>query len=146
MDRIKKVSLSDYTETFYDDSMDPIWKNLPNELSDYICNKLPQVRRIPADLKEDLFSYLKYNETEEVYYEYYDEDEARSIFDYECYQFVLGKMSLIWLINAGTRDIWRVMSPDERNFIYEKSLLMKQHLIDGGSDTEETMQDYAAEE
>jgi hypothetical protein len=34
--------------------MDPIWKQLPDELANHICNKLPQVRSIPADLKESI--------------------------------------------------------------------------------------------
>ena len=125
--------------------MDPIWKQLPPELSGYICNKLPQVRSIPADLKEDLISYTRYWETEEGYYDYYG-DDARIRFDYECYLFVDRRVTLQWSLNAGTKDLWRLMTPDERTFMYKKSLLMKQELIYSGSDTEETMQDYADEE
>jgi hypothetical protein len=125
--------------------MNPIWSQLPSELVDYICNKLPQVRSIPSDLKEDLISYNRYNETVEGYREYYG-DDARISFDYECYLFVNHRVTLLWSITARTKDIWRVMTPDDRNFIYEKSLRMKQELIDGGSDAEETMQYYADEE
>ena len=34
--------------------MDPIWKNLPLELSEHVCNQLPKVRRIPVDLAAEI--------------------------------------------------------------------------------------------
>jgi hypothetical protein len=34
--------------------MDSIWQKLPLDLAQYICNKLPQVRGIPFDLKDDI--------------------------------------------------------------------------------------------
>ncbi len=34
--------------------MDPIWQTLPLELSGYICNMLPKVRRIDEKLKDQI--------------------------------------------------------------------------------------------
>jgi hypothetical protein len=34
--------------------MDTIWTNLPLELSEYICNQLSKVRRIPESLKREI--------------------------------------------------------------------------------------------
>jgi hypothetical protein len=105
--------------------MDPIWEKLPSELSDYICNKLSQVRSVPVDLKEDLISYTRYDETLEGFCEIYG-DDARITFDYECYLFIKRIVTLVWSINARTKDIWRVMTPNDRNFMYNRSLIMKQ--------------------
>ena len=35
-------------------SMDSIWQQLPDEISEHICNQLPKVRRIPMDLSGDI--------------------------------------------------------------------------------------------
>ena len=48
------MSHSNYTNTCGETVMYPIWKKLPLDLSYYICNKLPQVRGIPIDLKKDI--------------------------------------------------------------------------------------------
>jgi hypothetical protein len=34
--------------------MDPIWKNIPNELVEHVCNQLPKVRRVSWEFKNDL--------------------------------------------------------------------------------------------
>ena len=34
--------------------MDTVWKQLPLELSEHICNQLPKVRRIASDLKRQI--------------------------------------------------------------------------------------------
>lgn len=31
--------------------MNPIWRDLPLDLAEYICNKLPSVRRVHPDIK-----------------------------------------------------------------------------------------------
>jgi hypothetical protein len=36
--------------------MDPVWTQLPVELSEHICNQLPNVRRIPLNLKCEIES------------------------------------------------------------------------------------------
>ena len=36
--------------------MDPVWTQLPSELSDHICNQLPKVRSIDKALKRELCS------------------------------------------------------------------------------------------
>jgi hypothetical protein len=40
----------------YEDQMSGVWKNLPDELSEHICNQLPKVRRIPEDMKREIES------------------------------------------------------------------------------------------
>lgn len=42
--------------------MDPIWKQLPLEVSEKICNMLPKVRRIDETLKDEIESqWYKYD-------------------------------------------------------------------------------------
>ena len=36
------------------DTMDPVWRNLPEELTERVCNKLPEVRRVPDALKRQI--------------------------------------------------------------------------------------------
>lgn len=36
--------------------MDPMWAQLPQALSDHICNQLPKVRRIPDNLSREIKS------------------------------------------------------------------------------------------
>ena len=40
----------------YEDQMSGVWKNLPDELSEHICNQLPKVRRIAEPLKMQIVS------------------------------------------------------------------------------------------
>lgn len=42
--------------------MDPIWKNLPLDLAEKICNMLPQIRRVSPMLKNELVSYVNHKE------------------------------------------------------------------------------------
>lgn len=37
-------------------TMDPIWKTIPSELSNHICNQLPKVCKINDDLKKEIES------------------------------------------------------------------------------------------
>lgn len=39
--------------------MDPIWKTLPTDLVHRVCNQLPNVRRIPVDLKREIESRIR---------------------------------------------------------------------------------------
>jgi hypothetical protein len=36
--------------------MDPVWKKLPSELAEQVCNQLPKIRRIAEPLKSDIVS------------------------------------------------------------------------------------------
>jgi hypothetical protein len=53
--------------------MDPIWRELPRNLVDLTCNKLPRVRRIPEGLKRQIEAYKLYRdkhmELKKLYYE-----------------------------------------------------------------------------
>lgn len=42
--------------------MDPIWKTLPVDLVEKICNMLPRVRRVSPLLKSELVSYVDHKE------------------------------------------------------------------------------------
>jgi hypothetical protein len=40
----------------YEDQMSGVWTNLPDELSEHICNQLSKVRRIPITMKHEIES------------------------------------------------------------------------------------------
>ena len=145
--------------------MNSIWKKLPIELVYLICNKLPQVRGIPIDLKEDIISSSKFEEVRDVYVEYFG-DLTR--FDYECFKnvecrFVPSSRSKygidafkcveLWMstcsksiIDMSTKDLWVKMSASEKNVLYTNSLLFKQELINGASNTEDAVGYYSDDE
>lgn len=102
--------------------MNSIWQNLPLELVYLVCNKLPQVRGIPIDLKEDIISSSKFEEVRDAYVEYYGEI---TVFDYECFDYVKRRFepgSKSIEIDASTKDLWFKMNASERNLLYTKSL------------------------
>jgi hypothetical protein len=51
-------------------TMDPIWKNLPGDLSEKICNCLPKVRAISPILKYELLYAVKMREFYMIFMEY----------------------------------------------------------------------------
>lgn len=52
--------------------MDPIWKNLPLDLSEKICNCLPKVRSISPSLKYELLYTVKMREFYKIFIDYED--------------------------------------------------------------------------
>lgn len=69
-------------------SMDPIWQNLPLDLSEKICNFLPKVRAIPQSLKYELLYAVKMREFHKILVEYeenYGKFRAYDVLIYDMY-------------------------------------------------------------
>lgn len=47
--------------------MDPIWKQLPADLTDKICNSLTKCRKIPKELRDEIVLYHMYREFRKKY-------------------------------------------------------------------------------
>ena len=91
--------------------MDPMWTNLPSELSEHICNQLPKVRGIPVNLKRDIQSQRWMLAKSYSYYLRLCEFHSRA--GYTMFKNQLGVPD-----GVDINDHWKTMSPDDRMRFY----------------------------
>lgn len=89
--------------------MDPMWRDLPPELADYVCNQLPKVRHIPENLKTQIISQRWMFAKSYNWYLKFCMFHARSA--YIMFQQELG-------IQGDINQHWMDMTPDERSEFY----------------------------
>jgi hypothetical protein len=92
--------------------MDTIWKNLPIELSEHICNQLPKVRRIPCDLKQDLrYQFFMVDKMLKYFTMWYGYDDA--------YTLLLHDLNMLnESDDVSPYDTWYSMDTDKRTEYY----------------------------
>lgn len=89
--------------------MNPIWKDLPLELSEHVCNQLPKVRRIPENLKTQITSQRWM--LAKCYSWYLEMCMYSTHMAYSLFQNELG-------CHGDINQYWMDMSPDDRLLFY----------------------------
>jgi hypothetical protein len=90
--------------------MDPMWRDLPPELAEHVCNQLPKVRRIPENLKRQIVSQRWMLAKSYNWYLKFCMFHARSA--HIMFQQDLG------IQGGDINQHWMDMTPDERNEFY----------------------------
>lgn len=91
--------------------MDPIWKSLPSDLSEHVCNQLPKVRSIQVNLKREIESQRWMLAKSFSYYMRLCQFHGRA--GYTMFKNKLGVPD-----GVDINDHWRAMCPDDRVRFY----------------------------
>lgn len=89
--------------------MDPMWRDLPPELADHVCNQLPKVRRIPENIRQQIVSQRWMLAKSYNWYLKFCSFHTRSA--HSMFQRDLG-------IQGDINQHWMSMTPDERSEFY----------------------------
>lgn len=101
--------------------MDPIWKELPRDLVDKICNMLPKVRRIDAGIADQITSqWYKYD----TYYyrcmSLFGGNSAHIIMydDMKVMYNLVDDFPEEMALETVVQELWKRLTFDQRNYLF----------------------------